>query len=143
MTLEESSIFVNLKQLRIKLYSAQFKMTKANRMIYGTPLMQEVGSALAQFVLAFTVKEKRVDYLEEAMGHFTVLRLDLEFCIHEHIIQFKKRKVDKNGQPIPLENKEDMVSTEEIEIFRLVAKIDSDMCRWRASLSKGKTMYGG
>jgi hypothetical protein len=68
MTLEESSIFVNLKQLRIKLYSAQFKMMKANRIIYGTPLMQEVGSALAQFVLAFTVKEKRVNYLEEAMG---------------------------------------------------------------------------
>ena len=78
-----------------------------------------------------------------SMGHFTVLRLDLEFCIHEHIIQFRKRKVDKNGQPIPPENKEDMVSTEEIEIFRLVAKIDSDMCRWWASLSKGKIMYGG
>lgn len=105
--------------------------------------MQEVGKALSCFVLAFTVKEKRVSYLEECIGHFTVLRLDLEFCIHEHIIQFKKRKVDKNGRPIPLENKEDMVSTEEIEIFRLVAKIDSDMCRWRASLLKGKTMYGG
>ena len=54
-------------------------MMKANRVIYGTPLMESCGKPISSFVLAFTVPEKRVTYLEECIGHFAVLRTDLEF----------------------------------------------------------------
>ena len=113
---------------------------KANRVIYGTPLMESCGKSIASFVLAFTVPEKRVMYLEECIGYFSVLRTDLEFCVKERIIQFKKRHngVDENGKPIQFEQKEDRISSEEIEIFNLVGKIDGDMCRWRASLAKAR-----
>ena len=142
MTLEESSIFINLKKLRRRLYGAQFHMQKADRIIYGTPLMQECGKAIASFVLAFTVREKRVEYLEACIGHFTVLRTDLEFCTEENMIKWSKRaeERDKDGKPIPWEDPRDAVSTQKIELFNLVGKIDSDMCRWRQSLAKGKTV---
>ena len=115
-------------------------MMKANRVIYGTPLMESCGKPISSFVLAFTVPEKRVTYLEECIGHFAVLRTDLEFCVDEGIIQFKKRHngVDKNGKPIEYEEKEDKISSEAIEIFNLVGRIDGDMCKWKASLAKAR-----
>ena len=131
MTLEESSIYVNLKELRSRLYTAQVRMTKANRIIYGTPLMEASGKAIATFVLAFKVQNKRLEYIEECIGNFAVLRTDLEDCSHKGIFQFRKRKG---------ETPEDRVSSEEVEIFRLVGKIDSDMCKWWQSLVKGKTI---
>ena len=140
MTLEESSIFVNLKRLRRMLYQAQFNMTKTDRIIYGTLLIKHCGRAMAAFVLAFMVKDKRIQYLEECIGYFTVLRIDLEFCTTENIIKYPKRheNIDKDGKPIPWENKEDAVNSHKIELFHLVGKIDSDMCRWQASLAKAR-----
>ncbi len=142
MTLEESSIYVNLKRLREKLYGAQFHMNKTDRIIYGTPLMEAAGKSLACFVLAFTVKGKRIEYLEECIGHFAVLRTDLEFCVKENIIKWKRRaeKLDRDGHPLPWGDQRDEVPTQKVEMFTLVAKIDGDMCRWRASLAKGKTV---
>lgn len=131
---------MNLKKLRRMLYQAQFNMMKADRMIYGTPLMEYCGKAIAAFILAFTVKEKRVEYLEECIGYFSILRTDLEFCAMENIVKYPKRKekLDKDGKPIPWENKEDAVNSQKIELFHLVGKIDSDMCKWRASLAKAR-----
>lgn len=142
MTLEESSIFVNLKRLRRMLYAAQFNMAKADRIIYGTPLMQHCGRSLAAFVLAFTVKEKRVEYLEECIGHFAVLRADLEFCAEQNVIKYPKRRerLDKDGKPISWDNPADAISSQKIELFKVVGTIDGDMCRWRQGLSKGKTV---
>lgn len=42
MTLTESSIYISLKRLRRLLFSAQFNMTKANRIVYGTPVMENM-----------------------------------------------------------------------------------------------------
>lgn len=140
MTLEESSIFVNLKMLRRRLYGAQFNMGKAERVIYGTPLMEACGRAIAAFVLAYTVKDRRVAYLEECIGWFAILRTDLEFCVEQNMIRWKKRpeKLDKDGHAIPWQNAEDKVNSQKIELFVLVAKIDSDMCKWQASLAKAR-----
>lgn len=138
MTLEESTIFVNLKKLRCQLHAAQFCMTKGDRVVYGVPLREYCGKAIAAFVLAFTVKSKRIAYLEECIGYFTVLRIDLEFCAEQNILKYPKRanKLDKDGHPIPWTNDEDKVSTAKVELFRLVGAIDGDMCKWRQSLAR-------
>ena len=112
-------------------------MQKTDRVVYGTPLMQSSGKALSAFILAFTAKEKRIEYLEESMGHFYVLKTDVEFCIKQHIIHYKKK--DGNGE-IREENPAAYESSKKIELLKLIAKIDSDMCRWRASLAKSKTV---
>ncbi len=143
MRLTESSVFINLKKLRERLYGAQFHMNKADRIIYGTPLMEASGQSLGEFVLAFLLNgEKKLEHLECSIAWFTRLRIDLEFCVSENIIKFKKReeKLDSNGNPIPFENPEDKVSTQKVELFRLVAKIDEDICKWRSALAKGKTV---
>lgn len=143
MQLTESSIYVNLKRLRRMLYSCQFRMQKANRIIYGTPLMEASGEAMGNFVLAFLVTDDKKMYMDRCIGWFTRLRVDLEFCIEENIIQFPHRKPekDKNGKEVPFADPRDAVNSQKIEIFRLVAKIDGDMCKWRTSLAKGKTLY--
>ena len=142
MQLFESSIFVNMKKLRERLYSAQFHMQKAERIIYGTPLMQASGEALGAFVIAFTVKEEKEKYMDLCVAWFTRLRVDLEFCVQENIIKFKKRapKTDKDGNPIPWDDPRDAVSSQKVEMFALVAKIDDDMCKWRSAALRGKTL---
>ena len=64
MQLSESSIFIGLKRLRNLMYQCQFLMQKTDRVVYGTPLITSSGKALSAFILAFTVKEKRIEYLE-------------------------------------------------------------------------------
>ena len=142
MQLTESSIFINLKRLRVLLYQAQFHMTKTDRVIYGTPLMNACGEALGAFVVAFASQEDKLRYMNLCVGWFTRLRVDLEFCVQENIIKFAKRRPQKdgNGNEIPFDDPRDQVSPRKIELFELVATIDSDMCKWRASLSKGKTL---
>lgn len=133
MQLAESSIYISLKHLRKKLYQAQFLMQKTDRVIYGTPLMEASGNTLKYFTLAFTVKEKRVEYLDEAMGYYAVLRNDLEFCVEENIIHYSKPKKAEGSEMT-------YVNSQKVELFKLIAKIDGDMCKWRACLAKGKTV---
>lgn len=136
MTLQESSIYVGLSKLRDMLYQAQFLMTKADRMIYGDNLMKYNSECLKLFTMAFLTKEKRIDRLEECIGWFAVLRKDIEFCVRQNIIKYKKRMMD-DGLP-----ESEYVNTKKIELFKVVAKIDDDMCKWRGSLTKGKTLCG-
>ena len=109
-------------------------MGKADRIVYGTPLMEANGKAISSFVLAFTIPSKRLDYLEETMGWFYVLKTDVEFCIMENLIRFKRRKEMEGEDVVKYE------SSKKIELLKLIAQIDNDICKWRASLAKSKTL---
>ena len=52
MQLAESSLYINIKTLREKLYTCQFMMQKAERIIYGTPVMTANMNMMRCFVLA-------------------------------------------------------------------------------------------
>lgn len=140
MRLNESSIYISLKRLREQLYDIQFLMSKTDRIVYGTPLIGLCRDAMARFIVAFTVgnQEKKVEYLLESIGYFGVLRCDLEACVRKNIIHFPVRK------PKDSEQKDASgavtVSSMKIDLFETVAKIDTEMCRWQASLAKGKTI---
>lgn len=136
MQLTESSIYINLKRLRNLLYEAQFRMTTANRVVFGSTLMKYSAETISNFILAFTVGDKKLEYLELSLGYFAVLRDDLSFCIEQNIIQYRRRK--KNDGEEDKED-EDFVNGRKVELFRLVAQIDNDICKWRASLAKGKS----
>lgn len=140
MTLEESEIYVNLLKLREMVYSAKFHMTKADRVIFGQPLLEASGEALGCFILAFMLKKDKLAYMDKCIAWFTRLRVDLDFCVRENVIKFKKKKPgkDSTGQPVPFENEEDEVSPQKVELFDIIKKIDGDICRWRASLAKGR-----
>lgn len=140
MRLNESSIYISLKKLREQLYDVQFLMSKADRIVYGTPLIGLCRDAMAKFIVAFTCgnQEKKIEYLLESIGYFGVLRCDLEACVRKNVIRFPVRK------PKESEQKEasyaESVSPMKIDLFESVAKIDTEMCRWQASLAKGKTV---
>lgn len=139
--LNESSIFITLKQLRKTLYTSMFYMDKGNRIVYGTPIMQRLGDVISEFVIAFTVTEDKWRHLDLAIGYFGVVRCDLEFCMEANMFHFPKRKAvekDENGNII---DERDTVNARKIEILQYVAKIDNEMCKWRASIAKGKSVY--
>ena len=140
MRLNESSIYINLKRLREQLYDVQFLMSKTDRIVYGTPLIGLCRDTMAKFIVAFSVgnPEKKVEYLLESIGYFGVLRCDLEACVRKNIIHFPVRKPKEGEQkeataPAP-------VSSMKVNLFEMIAKIDTEMCRWQASLAKGKTV---
>lgn len=136
MNLNTSSIYRGLKRLRNKLYEAQFLMDKSARMIYGTPLMIESGKTIQYFVLAFTIKGEKLRYLDKAMAHYAVLRTDIDFCLSQNLIHYAKRKPKETGIVTPAS----YVSTQKVELCKILGKIDDEMIRWRASLAKGKSV---
>ena len=137
MQLTESSIYINLKRLRNLLYEAQFRMTTANRVVFGNTLMKYSAETISNFVLAFTVGDKKLEYLELSLGYFAVLRDDLLFCVEQNIIQYRRRKKNDGDED---KADEDFANGRKVELFRLVAQIDNDICKWRASLAKGKSV---
>ena len=136
MQLTESSIYINLKRLRNLLYEAQFRMTTANRVVFGNTLMKYSAETISNFVLAFTVGDKKLEYLELSLGYFAVLRDDLLFCVEQNIIQYRRRKKNDGDED---KADEDFVNGRKVERLRLVAQIHNDICKWRASLAKGKS----
>lgn len=113
-------------------------MDKANRVIYGTPIMQASAETMKNYVLAFTIKEEKLKYINMAVGWYAVLRTDLDFCVEENLIHYAKRK-PKAGKAMTAE---DYVSSKKVELFEIVARIDDEMLKYRASLAKGKAIVG-
>ena len=124
--LDESSIYVSLKSLRTMLYRAQYLMQKTDRVVYGTPLMHACADTIKWYVKAYTNRENKAEYLAETISAFTILRIDLEFCMENNMIHYRK--------------KDDEVSSQKVELFKIVARIDNELCKWEASLAKGKTI---
>jgi len=113
-------------------------MNKADRIVYGTSLMQASAETMKNYVLAFTIKEEKLKYINMAIGWYAVLRTDLDFCVEENLIHYAKRK-PKIGEAMTAE---DYVSSKKVELFEIVARIDDEMLKYRASLAKGKAIVG-
>ena len=113
-------------------------MDKSARIIYGTPLMEACGEVLTDFILSFEVKEDKEYYIRNMYGNWMVLKTDLEFCMEQNLVHYKKRK-PKTKEEAETWTAEDSVSTAKVELFKLIAKIDEDMGKWMGS-RKGKTI---
>lgn len=68
-----------------------------------------------------------MEYLDEAIGWFAVLRNDLQFCVENNIFH------------LPTSKGRDMNAVK-LELFKIVAKIDDELCKWKAYLAKGKSI---
>lgn len=119
-------------RLREIVYGAKFHMTKADRIIFGQPLLEASGEALGNYILAFMATEDKMVYMNKCIAWFTRLRVDLDFCVRENVIKFKRRKSALDGET-------EEVSPRKVELFDVISKIDGDICRWRASLAKGRS----
>ena len=80
MQLTESSIYINLKRLRSLLYEAQFRMTTANRVVFGNTLMKYSAETISNFILAFTVGDKKLEYLELSSEWNKYVEFDRHRC---------------------------------------------------------------
>lgn len=80
MQLTESSIYINLKRLRNLLYEAQFRMTTANRVVFGNTLMKYSAETISNFILAFTVGDKKLEYLELSSEWNKYVEFDRHRC---------------------------------------------------------------
>ena len=80
MQLTESSIYINLKRLRSLLYEAQFRMTTANRVVFGNTLMKYSAETISKFILAFTVGDKKLEYRELSSEWNKYVEFDRHRC---------------------------------------------------------------
>ena len=67
----------------------------------------------------------------EAIGWFAVLRNDLEFCLKEDIIHFRKKH--PKGENIS-DNPSAFADSRKVAIVEIMGKIDDELCRWFGSL---------
>ena len=130
MTLNESTIYIKLKNLRKKLYHAQFLMDKSVRVVHGVRLLEKCAETIENFVMSFELKENKLHYAMLAIAKFAVLRTDLEFVNDENMIHYKKNKNISNDEH------EKLVSTKQIELFVLIAELDGEMNKWKDNLAK-------
>ncbi len=87
MKSDRAGIFIDLKLLKRKLRLAQFCMTKADRIIYGTPALAECKAVLADFVMAYDFADDKDYYIRRFSAEFTNLRLDIEEMFEENVIK--------------------------------------------------------
>lgn len=120
MTLNQASIYINLKKLRFLIYDAQFLMNKIDRVIAGNNMLKELGEALASFILAFEYQDNRIANIDECLAHFHIFRADYEYCLSKNIIKYKHR--------------EDGADSRKVEVLKIIASISDDIVKYRNSL---------
>ena len=126
MKISKTGIYVDGYELRKVLKRAQFAMTKADRIIYGTPILQECGEFLAAFVMAYDFPEERAYYIKKMCSAFEVMKMDLRIIVEDNIL--------KCGSQNDVGMSTDALK---IHIFELIGKIDDGVGKWRSSV-KGK-----
>lgn len=142
MKVDKASVFVDCKKLRRVLQKAQLCMTKADRIIYGTPALQRVGEILGCFILAYDFPEERSYYIRKFLAIFYVLKIDIETMNECGII--KETKDTHRKKSLELTDSGNIVEsysgekprTLQREMTELVARIDEGMERWRKFNSK-------
>ena len=127
MKTDKASIYIDAYELHKLLKKAQFMMTKADRIIYGTPVLQQNEKFLSTFVMAYDFPSKRKEYIEEMCACFEVLKINLRIIAEDNVI--KSTNADNvNIKP----------DTIKIQIFQLIGRLDEGVTKWRNSVFKGQ-----
>ena len=87
MKSDRAGIFIDLKTLKRKLRLAQFCMTKADRIIYGTPALAACKAVLSHFGMAYDFPDEKDYYIRQFVAEFTILRIDIEELFEENVIK--------------------------------------------------------
>lgn len=136
MTPREGSILIGLKKLRIRLFEAHKYMDKWRQRSLGNWLLEGSARTLRYAALAYDNQERRFENILLAIAEFTVVRADLEYAVQSNAFHFPKREL-KQGEADTAGNR---VSTQLVQLFELVAEINNDMLKWKASILKGTTV---
>lgn len=136
---DKAGVFIDCKKLRRVLYRAQKCMTKADRIIYGTPSLALIGDIIGEFILAYDLKGAEKKYhIDQFLAKFYVLKTDIETMNEFGIIKETKDSRDQNildddGNIIETVSGENFNAIRR-EMTELVARIDSGMQKWRNSV---------
>jgi len=127
MKTDKAGIYVDGYKLRKLLKRAQYTMTKADRIIYGTPVLKACGDFITDFVFAYDFKEERDYYIRKMCADFEILKIDLRIIAEDNVL---KCPDPANALMSPDGFK--------IQIFELIARIDDGILKWRKSIEKEK-----
>lgn|SRR5574344_239407 len=136
--LDKTGIYVDCKKLRRLIQRSQKCMTKADRIIYGTPMLEMCGRVLSDFILAYDFEDERSYYIKKFLSEFYVLKLDIETINEFGILKTTK---DSNGEDLYTKEGKRLIKLggEDSNLLRremteIVARLDEGMKRWRSSL---------
>ena len=130
MKIEKTSIYIDIKELHKLLYRAQFTMTKGDRIIMGNRLL-DLNQQLISLHSRATAAEKdpwrRFDYIEEMIGVFDALRLNLQVAADMTMFKEAKATVDRENQP------KQKIFPLVVSIFERIAMIETGINKWRSA----------
>lgn len=129
-----TDIYLDLCKMRRVLRKAQFSMTKADRIIYGTPALELCGQVMTHYAMSYDFKEERDYYFPLAWAEFGVLRADLREIAEENIICSPRSTICPSRVDNPRVNPDSL----KIELFSLLAKIDEGFTKLHNSYKNGK-----
>ena len=128
----KSSIYIDGYNLHKVLYSAQFCMAKADRIIAGNAMLEHCGNFIACFIKAFEIESRRLDFITEMIAEWEITKLYLRMAIEHHLIHSKTSTIDKDHTfgfaPGSIER----------QIFELTSKIDDGIAKWKSSTLKAR-----
>ena len=122
------SIYIDLREMRKYLKEAMFLMTKGDRIVYGTPMLQAHAQCLRVFVIAQEFKEEQYENLKRFVGYFAEFRMEMDLITEENVIHFAK---PKDAEKLP---------ALQLQIFTYIDRIDTALEKWKSSVRKGKTL---
>lgn len=127
MAAEGEDIYIDLKKLRSLLKRAQFLMDKADRIVYGTPTLENCTRAIEAFVLTYDFKEDRKHYARELHARVHTLCLDMDDIFEANVLKGTDEHTGLTAKAL----KTDLVIT--------IGRIDKGVGRYTGSIFKGKT----
>lgn len=125
MQVDKAGIFIDCKKLKKVLRISQFLMTKADRQLYGNPIMAEIKAVIAAFVMAYDFPDDRDHYVRLMVAEFTNLRIDIEEMFEENIL--------KSTDPEKIGGRAISVPGIKNEIEDYLARIDEGMAKYSKS----------
>lgn len=130
MKADKKSIYVDGYELRKLLKRAQFCMTKADRIIYGTPVLEANIRAINDFVIAyeFDDEEERAKNIRRFCASFNALKIECRIIAEDNVLKVRDPEHPENNP-----------ETLKKLISERIALIDDALEKWRSSVGKGKT----
>lgn len=120
---EDSNVFILCKQLRKDLYHLLVNMSRVNRSIFNSYILDNLEKVLKNVCLAFNKTKDKDYYIEESIGYFCILRADIEFLIEENMIHFQGKKDERT-----------QMYSDQTEIIQKIGEIDLNLTRWLQSI---------
>lgn len=134
-----TGIYKDCIRLRRTLRKASFHATKADRIVYITPLLELTGELIKEFGLSYGLPYDKSKHAENFIGIFYIVKADVIEVFDENVIKMKTQTISKSDN-----DHTENLNALKVDIEQCVSKIQEGIDRWINSMLRleGKIVSG-